>query len=363
MPIRYRLGLMIAGLSFVILSMFLVTWYTTSAQKTDGLVINLAGRQRMLSQKMSKELFSFAATTDIKEKQTLISSAVNTMSVFDVTLSALGDSGKAPLSLDLKAAYAVCPKAVEPAYSQLVKVKDLWETFSSHMKTALSEDKAAAGSLEYIKLNNLNLLNEMNTAVVMLQKISEKKVQRLIVFQTFGLIIGITLMGISILQIHTIAKKLLGSASTARKMSNGDLTRRFKTADKPESRLDEMETLGYNLNIFAQSLQENIKEIYQDANRLNNSSTGMNKVATQLSQETESSAEKISNIALNADTMSEDMNAVAAAMEELSANTQQIADSASRMSDTSKNIAQNAEKAGIISDQAVEKVDSASSRV
>ncbi len=47
------------GLSFIILSMFLATWYTTSAQKADGLVINLAGRQRMLSQKMSKELFLF----------------------------------------------------------------------------------------------------------------------------------------------------------------------------------------------------------------------------------------------------------------------------------------------------------------
>ena len=44
MAIRYKLGLIVAGLSLIILSMFLVTWYTTSAQKTDGLVINLAGR-------------------------------------------------------------------------------------------------------------------------------------------------------------------------------------------------------------------------------------------------------------------------------------------------------------------------------
>lgn len=67
MAIRYKLGLIVAGLSLIIISMFLVTWDTTSALKADGLVINLAGRQRMLSQKMSKELFSFATTTEAEK--------------------------------------------------------------------------------------------------------------------------------------------------------------------------------------------------------------------------------------------------------------------------------------------------------
>jgi methyl-accepting chemotaxis protein len=363
MAIRYKLGLIVAGLSFIILSMFLITWYTTSAQKADGLVINLAGRQRMLSQKMSKELFSFSAATGAEEKEKFKSDAENTIKIFDITLSALADSGKAPLSLDLQGAYATCPKAAEPAFSQLNKVKKIWKNFSSHMKDVLSKNKDAVKSLDYIKKNNLKLLKEMNTAVVMLQKSSEKKVQHLILFQTFGLIIGILLMGISILQIRTIMKKLMDSASTAKKMSNGDLTKRFQSADKPENKLDEMEFLGYNLNIFAQSLQENMKNIFLGAQNLNTSSTEMNKIALALSQETDISAEKTSNVAQNTESMSEDMNAVAAAMEELTANTQQIAESTSRLSETSREIAQNADKASHISDKAVERVDSASSRV
>ena len=82
MAIRYKLGLIVAGLSFIILSMFLITWYTTSAQKADGLVINLAGRQRMLSQKMSKELFSFSAATGAEEKEKFKSDAENTIKIF-----------------------------------------------------------------------------------------------------------------------------------------------------------------------------------------------------------------------------------------------------------------------------------------
>jgi methyl-accepting chemotaxis protein len=48
---------------------------TTSAQKADGLFINLTGRQRMLSQKMSKEIVLYASITDAKQKETLLATA------------------------------------------------------------------------------------------------------------------------------------------------------------------------------------------------------------------------------------------------------------------------------------------------
>ncbi|MCK5310761.1 MAG: type IV pili methyl-accepting chemotaxis transducer N-terminal domain-containing protein [Desulfobacteraceae bacterium] len=363
MAIRYKLGLIVAGLSLIILSMFLFTWYTTSAQKADGLVINLAGRQRMLSQKMSKEIFLCAASADAEQKKKLRSTASNTVKVFDITLSALADSGKAPLSLDLEGDYAAIPKPSEPAYSQLVKVKEIWKDFSLHIKNISSQKGDTAASLSYIKKNNINLLQEMNTAVMMLQKLAEKKVQRLIIFQLLGLVTGIILMVTSIILIAGIIKNLLQSADTAKEMKKGDLTRRFDTADKPENKLDELDFLGYNLNTFAQSLQDSMKKIYKEALNLHNSSNEMRVIAKELSEETDASAEKTKNVANNAEVMSEDMNAVAAAMEELSTNTQLIAESTSQMSDTSKNIAQNADKASHISNKAVERVETASSRV
>jgi len=360
MAIRYKLGLIIFGLSLIILSMFLVTWLTTSAQKADGLVINLAGRQRMLSQKMSKEIFSFAAQTDLKAKEKLKSGTLNTMKVFNITLLALSDSGKVPLGLNLEGKYSNCPKAVEPALSQLNKVKAIWKDFSSHMNSALAGNQ---NSLKYIEKNNINLLNEMNKAVGMLQKISEKKIKNLIIFQTIGLIIGLVLVGISIMQIAAIVKNLMQSAATAKHLGTGDLTKRFDVADKPVNKLDELDSLGFNLNEFAHDLQGNIKNINQSAQTLSLSSSDMNKVAEELSKETDTSAEKTSIVAQQTEIMSQDMNAVAAAMEELSANTQQIAESTARMSETSKDIAQNADQASHISARAVKRVDSASSRV
>jgi methyl-accepting chemotaxis protein len=363
MAIRYKIGLIVAGLSFIILSMFLFTWYTTSAQKADGLVINLAGRQRMLSQKMSKEILLYATIKDAKQKDNTRLSVNNTIKIFDLTLSALIDSGKAPLSLDLNGDYATIPKSSEPAHSQLLKVNEIWKKFSHHINNVSNQNKDIASSLEYVTKNNINLLQEMNKAVGMLQKLAEKKVQRLIFFQFICLAVGIILMVVSIIQVSHIVKNLLQSSATAKLMKNGDLTKRFDTADKPVNKLDELDFLGYNLNSFAQSLQKNMKKINKDALSLNTFSGDMRVIAKELSDETNASAQKTIKVASNAENMSEDMNAVAAAMEELSTNTQLIAESTSQMSETSKDIAQNADKAASISNKAVKKVDTASSRV
>ena len=229
MPIRYKLGLIAGGLSTIIVLMFVVTWFTTTAQKTDGLLINLAGRQRMLSQKMSKEIMMLSAPG--KEKPGA-DSVKNTIQVFDITLQALLSSGKAPLSLDLSGAMADCPRAEEPAHAQLLKVQDLWRVFSRHMDQVISGAGEDQSSLEFITQKNLTLLKEMNTAVGMLQKISEKKVHNLILFQTICLVAGIFLMILSVVQIHGIVGQLLAAASNAVKMSKGDLTKRFNSGNK-----------------------------------------------------------------------------------------------------------------------------------
>lgn len=361
MPIRYKLGLIAGGLSSIIVFMFAVTWYTTNAQKTDGLLINLAGRQRMLSQKMSKEIFLL--NTAAGKKDSGAANVKNTMAVFDTTLSVLLNSGKAPLSFDLSGPMAACPRAEEPAHTQLLRVKGLWATFSQHMDQVISGTGDHVKSIKFITQNNIGLLKEMNTAVGMLQKISEKKVQNLILVQTICLVAGILLMVLSLIQILSIVKQLMAAASNAVKMSKGDLTKRFRAGNKEGKNRNEMEFLGHNLNIFAVSLQGSIRQIGSQSNTLNDSSTDMNLVARELTEESKISDKKTRSVAKNAEQMSEDMNAVAAAMEELTANTRQIADSTTRMNETIKEISHGTEKAGQISEKAVEKVESASSRV
>ena len=60
MSIRVKLILCMGGFVALLLLSIGVTSYILNTQKADGLQINLAGRQRMLSQRMTKEALLLA---------------------------------------------------------------------------------------------------------------------------------------------------------------------------------------------------------------------------------------------------------------------------------------------------------------
>jgi methyl-accepting chemotaxis protein len=81
--------------------MFVATVIITSAQEHDSLVINLAGRQRMLSQKMAKEALLYLEGSKAGQDVAGIRGQVETSSrLFRETLSALTNSGPAPVTTD-----------------------------------------------------------------------------------------------------------------------------------------------------------------------------------------------------------------------------------------------------------------------
>ena len=115
---------MVIVLQFVIaISLVCLITNMQKRQDHDGIVINLAGRQRMLSQKMTKEALLFAKGEISK------SDLINTVEVFDKTLNALVHGGKAPLDLNQsKSTVLPLPKNLE-IKAQLEKVKSLWKDF------------------------------------------------------------------------------------------------------------------------------------------------------------------------------------------------------------------------------------------
>ena len=119
--------------------------------------INLSGRQRMLTQKMSKEAFLVALGVDPEENR---QNAAKTAALFERTLKGLMQGDEA-----LKLA----PAPNEKILAQLKKVEGLWRRFKPLI------EKVAAGDvsrpvLERIAKENLPLLAEMNKAVKLFEK-------------------------------------------------------------------------------------------------------------------------------------------------------------------------------------------------
>ena len=138
------------------LILLLITLLTSSlfalSEKELAHSIDLAGKQRMLTQKMTKEAFLIRSQIDTQNN---IKKLTESSSLFDKTLKGLmsGDSSLKLVAID------------DPNIKkQLEVVQKLWEPFYQHIKNIINK-KADDKSYSYIESNNLKLLQEMNKAV------------------------------------------------------------------------------------------------------------------------------------------------------------------------------------------------------
>lgn len=140
---------------YKILSVFLlVTLASGQALAFDyNRAINLAGKQRMLTQKMSKEALLVALEVD---KETNLQNLKTTRDLFDKTLLGLKD-GDAGLGLDATKK----PKIRK----QLDKVAGLWTEFDSAVSGIVTTSAATGDQISSVSAQNIPLLKEMNKAV------------------------------------------------------------------------------------------------------------------------------------------------------------------------------------------------------
>ncbi|WP_052696176.1 methyl-accepting chemotaxis protein [Palaeococcus ferrophilus] len=152
-----RVGIIIV----LILNLVSVTgvFIYASKAKADGVVIDLAGRQRMLTQKMSKEALAIAVGEDNYREELLA-----TAELFDKSLKALLYGGTAPIHNKEQS----IPPAPPEVQAQLKKVEALWQPFYRNVQIVATKDTSDPqfkDALEYILTHNVELLTEMNKAV------------------------------------------------------------------------------------------------------------------------------------------------------------------------------------------------------
>ncbi len=361
MSIKTKLGAAVGGLSFIILFMFLATWWITGKQQDDGLVINLAGRQRMLSQKMTKEflLNEIEKNGAVKENAELIKGIRDTMQVFDMTLTALRDSGNAPLSLNLeKTKYRYCPRAQEPSRGQLVKVTGIWKDYSRYLEKSLSMKKTTLEDMAFVKKINVKLLVEMNAAVGMMQKQSEAKVRLLLWIQVACVLLGVIVMGLAVTAVFSTTRRLGKVKEFAGSLGAGDFTTSLDLGSR-----DELGLIGRDLEEMTGSLKEMFLGIHGNIKDLNSSSTSLLEVSTHVSNGAEEVSSRSNIVSVAAEEMSTNMNVVAAAVEETSTNVSLMAASTEEMRSTITEIARSAENAAATTEAAVSRSGKASKQV
>nr|MBF0223425.1 type IV pili methyl-accepting chemotaxis transducer N-terminal domain-containing protein [Desulfobulbaceae bacterium] len=137
----------------------LIIFSVVNQQIASGRAINLAGRQRMLSQKMSKEIFIYSTAVGEAERKSARSDAEKTAALFDTTLNGLlnGDKSQGLAAVDNA-----------ETKRKLLEVQAMWKEFLVQIKIAIGNAPGSAESmaaLSAIQKTNVPLLKTMNEAV------------------------------------------------------------------------------------------------------------------------------------------------------------------------------------------------------
>ena len=138
----------------------------------------------------------------------------------------------------------------------------------------------------------------------------------------------------------------------------GDLTKRLEITSQ-----DEIGDLGHWFNVFMEKLQGVIKDVAQNTGTLNDASSNLATIATELSENAESMSGRSNGVATAAEEMSANMTNVAATSEQASTNVNMVASATEEMTSTVNEIAQNSEKARVITESAVTQTNEASTEV
>jgi len=153
----------------LLLSLLLLFAAAPASQAADGptsaeygTVLNLSGKQRMLSQKMSKEIMLIAIDVDTEPNLTNLAA---TSGLFDKTLKGLRN-GSDELKLP--------PTNAKRILRQLDKVDAIWAEFYPVVQAILKSKAVSTDQVATIAKNNLPLLKEMNKAVGLYEKDAKK---------------------------------------------------------------------------------------------------------------------------------------------------------------------------------------------
>lgn len=237
---RVSLRLLLGCAGYLLLLLILVgsTVQALEQQRAYGVARNLAGRQRMLSQRMTQQLLVHALRADHAPNHRDSRQPVEqTMRVFEETLAALLEGGSAPSDLSRSSLREV--DAVSPAVAEkLIAVGTLYARYQVGARAILRADLAARGpGVDTILGLESQLLSESDDAVSLLTLEADRRLRDL--FLVHGAVVALALL-LTLALMRWARAALVGPLAelckAAEELSLGDLHRPLPTQGLPELR-------------------------------------------------------------------------------------------------------------------------------
>ncbi|MCP3672334.1 MAG: HAMP domain-containing protein [Gammaproteobacteria bacterium] len=263
----------------IISAMVVYISITLDAQKSDGSVINIAGRQRMLTQKFTKEFYLALQQAKGDDAKFNAAQIEKTKQLFSISLKALSQGGKTYLDPGMTKPIVLPSASSSQVRSKLKEVEVLWQ----QLQAAVTEVTPANSSVEQlVHVSNLSVkvLVTMNQAAVMLANASDNKVQSMLSNQVW--IWGFAVLATSIIAwmiAHNIVTPLHIVMRSAQRISDGDL-KAYSTI-KPQR--DELGDLLVNVEKMRSVLSDIIYTVQQNSAQMSHSSLRIATISGEIS--------------------------------------------------------------------------------
>ncbi|WP_019612929.1 methyl-accepting chemotaxis protein [Psychromonas ossibalaenae] len=274
--------------------MSLYTIITLDNQKNDGTVINIAGRQRMLSQKYSKEFLLALQHAQKNGEQVDSGQMLQTKKLFDASLQALSLGGTTYLDLGMHSAIKLPKEQDARILSQLKEVQKYWLKLQSSIEAVNPQEYRIEQLMNINTLSN-KVLASMNKSVVMLAENSELKVQKMLICQQGSWIITVLLsILLGWLISRNITQPLKHVVEATRRVGQGDLkSYAYDNENKDElgllvAQVDKMRSILSNI---IHTVQQNSKQMTHSSSQV---ATISNEISTVNEQQKDGSARVLS---------------------------------------------------------------------
>ncbi|MBI5524661.1 MAG: type IV pili methyl-accepting chemotaxis transducer N-terminal domain-containing protein [Desulfarculus sp.] len=296
-------------------------WWLLGQQETDGEVVNIAGRQRMLSQKMTKEALLLGQ--GLGDAAQLRQQLEATSRLFQQSLQGLRD-GDRRMNL---------PPTHDPeVLAQLERVAAQWLPMQAALAVLGASQPGAGefqGALQTLIQGNLELLKGMNQATEMYAALAAAKVRALKTVMLAGLALGMAVFSFTWWLVRTRMIRPLGRVvEDVGLLSQGDL-RPYAHQGLAQ---DEIGDVARSLGALRGSLNASVGLIRDDAAALAESAGHISSGNQDLNERTQQQAAAIEQ--------------TAAAVEELTASVRNSAQGVRQADELAKAAAQQARQGG-----------------
>ena len=198
-PKKYRqIVLAIAAFLIFDLGVLVLNFYTSFQISSEAVAINIAGRERMLSQRMTKSLLAIQLNTlQGKPSVDAIKELKATVELFATSFKAFREGGTVMGSNNLPV--TIQAVRTEAGRDILHRADTVWQPYLQAIQAVLASPEVAPDALQnavQIGLaNNVKLLGLMNDLTTRLETEASAKAQRLRLIQTIGIALALLNFG------------------------------------------------------------------------------------------------------------------------------------------------------------------------